>query len=44
MEVLKAIIGIIDNAPKKRICIALDTVGKEELLISLAQHYRTKVN
>jgi len=35
--------GIIDLAPGKRVCIALDTLGKEELLVHLANHYETKV-
>jgi len=42
-DAFKSVIGIIESTPGKRVCIALDTLGKEELLVHLANHYKTKI-
>ncbi len=43
IEVCKEVIKIIEKNKDKRICIAIDTVGKEELLLQVANEFKTKV-
>ena len=37
------VIQIIDKNPHKRVFIATDTIGKEEVFISLSRYYNTRI-
>jgi len=42
-EALKEIKEVIDENRDSRILISIDSLGKEDLLINLAEHYKTPV-
>jgi len=42
-DAFRAIVEIMEENEGKRFCIAIDTLGKEELLVHLANHYSTKI-
>ena len=42
-EALKEIMEVIDENRNSRVLISIDSLGKEDLLIHLAEHYKTPV-
>jgi len=43
-EAFKVIVKIINENKDRRCCVVLDVLGKEEMLVHLATHYKTKVD